>query len=94
MIMIKVKARSFEVKFLEETLKVDKSVDHKLMHGESHGKVVGFGSGMTRKDLCAQHQKSEYKMLEKALNKVLTMQNQIDVLTAKVASQALSLIHI
>ena len=29
-------------------------------------------------------------MLEKALNKVLTMQNQIDVLTAKVASQAIN----
>ena len=58
------------------------------MGDENHRKLIGFDSGMTTKDLCAKHQKGEYKLLVKVLNKMLTMQNQIDVLTANVATQA------
>ena len=88
MTMIKEKTGSSEVKFSEETSKVEKSVYRKLMGDETHGKLIGFGSGVTTKDLHVQHQKSESKLLVKVLNKMLTMQNQIDVLTAKVAAQS------
>ena len=58
------------------------------MGDETHGKLIGFGSGVTTKHLRAEYQKSESKLLVKVLNKMLPMQNQIDVLTAKVATQA------
>jgi len=90
MTMIKEETGSSEVKFSEETSKVEKSVYRKLMGDETHGKLIGFGSGMSTKDLHAKHQKSESKLLVKVLNKMLAMQNQIDVLTAKVASQAIN----
>lgn len=86
--MIKEKTGSSEVKFSEETLKVEKSVYRKLMGDETHGKLIGFGSGVTAKDLHTKQQKSESKLLVKVLNKMLAMQNQIDVLTAKVAAQS------
>ena len=88
MTMIKEKTGSSEFKFSEETLKVEKSVYRKLIGDESHGKLIGFSSGVTTKDLCAKHQKNESKLLVKVLNRMLTMQNQIDVLAAKVAAQA------
>ena len=49
MTMIKEKTRSSKVKFSEETLKMEKSVHHKLMGNESHGKVTGFSSGVLQK---------------------------------------------
>ena len=58
MTMIKEETGSSEVKFSKETLKVKKSVYRKLMGGETHGKLIGFGSGVTTKDLRAKHQKS------------------------------------
>ena len=70
-----------------KTKKCAISVYRKLIGDETHGKLIGFGSGVTTKDLRAKHQKSESKLLVKVLNKMLTMQNQIDVLTTKVASQ-------
>ena len=88
MTLIKEKTGSSEVKFSEETSKVEKSVYRKLMGDETHGKLIGFGSGVTAKDLRAKHQKSESKLLVKVLNKMLAMQNQIDVLTTKVAAQS------
>ena len=88
MTMIKEKTGSSEVKFSEETSKVGKSVHRKLRGDETHGKLIGFGSGVTVKDLRAKHQKSESKLLVKVLNKMLAMQNQIDVLIAKVAAQS------
>ena len=51
MTMIKEKTGSSKVKFSNETLKAGKSVYRKLMGNESHGKFIGFGSGMTTKDL-------------------------------------------
>ena len=88
MTLIKEKTGSSEVKFSDETSKVEKSVYRKLMGDETHGKLIGFGSGVTAKDLRAKHQNSESKLLVKVLNKMLAMQNQIDVLTAKVAAQS------
>ena len=88
MTMIKEKTGSSEVKLSKETSKVEKSVYRKLMGDETHGNLIGFSSGVTIKDLHAKHQKSESKLLVKVLNKMLTMQNQIDVLTARVAAQA------
>ena len=50
MTLIKEKTGSSEVKFSGETSKVEKSVYRKLMGDETHGKLIGFGSGVTAKD--------------------------------------------
>ena len=47
-------------------------------------KVIGFGSGMTTKDLHAKNQMGESKLLVQVLNKILAMHNQIDALTTKI----------
>ena len=57
---------------------------------ESHGKVTRFSSDATTNDLHAKHKKSESKLLVKVLNKTMSMQNQIDILTTKVAAQPIN----
>ena len=90
MTMTKEKTGSSKVRFPKESLKVEKSVYYKLIGDESHGNVAGFGRGMIAKNLYAKHKKSESKLLVKVLNKMMSVQKQIDVLTAKVATQAIN----
>jgi len=91
--MIKSKTGSSEDNFSKATRKVEKSVYRKLMGDESHGKVIGFGSGVRAKDLHTKHLHNESKLLVKVLHKMHSMQEQIDVLTSKVDTQATNSPH-
>ena len=88
MTLIKEKTGSSEVKVSEETLKVEQNVYHNLIDGKAHGKVTGFSCAMTAKDLHAKYRKSESKLLVNVLNKIMSKQKQVDVLTTKIIAKA------
>ena len=63
------------------------------MGPETQGKVWGLGRGMSARDLRNLRYPAESPIVFKLLNKVQTLENQLEVLNAKVGAQALATPH-
>jgi len=58
------------------------------MGSESHGKVKGLGRGVTTRDICNLCHQTESPLIMRLLKKMQNLENQVDVLTAKLGTQA------
>ena len=63
------------------------------MGAETQGKVWGLGRGVSPRDLRNLRYSAESQIVLKLLNKVQTLENQLEVLNAKVGAQALATLH-
>jgi len=58
------------------------------MGSESHGKVWGLGRGVTARDMRNLRHQDESPLIMKLMKKMQNLENQVDVLNAKLATQA------
>ena len=64
------------------------------MGAETQEKVWGLGRGVFPRDLRNLRYSAESPIVLKLLNKVQTLENQLEVLNAKVGAQAVSYTHL
>ena len=60
------------------------------MGNESHGNVRGLGCGVTARDMRNLHHQAESPFIMRLLKKMQTLEKQVDVLNAKLGTQALA----